>query len=124
MAVSAAGASSCVSSPVLEAFVAKVSEVESEFKRRISELQDEFRQRISDLQTEYCVVNSAPESGSCPEVTVPSTAAKEQWSVVVGRRRFLKARRRLVEQGVGVVTPNPFSVLEEVEEEGQGEGEA
>ena len=122
-----AGVSGCVSSPaVLEAFVAKVSEVEAEFQRRISELQDEFRQRISDLQTEYCARNSAPGSGLCPDVSVPSTTTKEQWSVVGGvggrRRRVLKARRRLVEQAVE--TANPFSVLEDVEEEGRVEGEA
>ena len=127
MAVSAATVSGCVSSPALEAFVAKVSEVESEFSRRISELQAEFRQRISALQTEYCVMNSAPGSGSGSDATVPSMVAKEQWSVVGGaggrrRRRVLKARRRLQEPGV--VTANAFSVLEEAEEEGRVQGEA
>lgn len=91
MAVFAAGVSGCDSS-VLEAFVAKVSEVESEFKRRISELQDEFHQRISDQQIEYCVVNTTPESGSCPDITEPSAVTKEEWSVVVERRRVLKAQ--------------------------------
>ena len=116
-AAAAAAAPAGVSTPVLEAFVTKVSEVESEFQRRISELQDEFRQRISDLQTEFCVVNSASESESCPEVIVPSTMTKEQWCVVGGaggRRRVLKARRRL--EVPSVVTTNPFSVLEGTEE--------
>ncbi|MPC74341.1 hypothetical protein E2C01_068699 [Portunus trituberculatus] len=41
----------CVSSPILEAFITKVSEVEaeSEFHRRISEVREEFRGRNSDL---------------------------------------------------------------------------
>ena len=120
MAVSTAGVSGCVSSPALEAFVAKVSEVESEFTRRFSELQAEFRQRISALRTEYCVMNSAPGRGSGSDATVQGTMEKEQWSVVGSaggrRRRVLKARRRLQEPGV--VTANAFSVLEE---EGEAE---
>ena len=115
--VAAAAASGCVSSPVLEAFVAKVSEVETEFHRRISELQAEFRERISDLQAEYCVMSSAPESGSCSDVALPSKVTKEQWSVVCSagkKRRVLKARRR---QAPRVETTNPFSVLEGVTEE-------
>lgn len=122
-AAAAAAAPACVSSPVLEAFVAKVSEVESEFQRRISVLQDEFRQRISVLKTEFNVVNSTSDSGSCPEVIVPSTRTKEQWCVVGGaggrRRRVLKARRRL--EAPGVKTTNPFSMLEGTEESEAGE---
>ncbi|MPC42457.1 hypothetical protein E2C01_036079 [Portunus trituberculatus] len=37
------------SSPILEDFVMKVSEVEAEFHLRILEVQEEFRGRISDL---------------------------------------------------------------------------
>ena len=128
MAVFPAAASGGVSasSPVLEAFVTKVSEVEAEFHRKFSALQDEFRQAISDLQAEYCVRNSAPESGSCPNVTLPSRVTKEQWSVVGSagkRRRVLRARRRVLRapclEEPQVVTTNPFSVVEEVGEEVQ-----
>ena len=124
-AFATAGVSDCVSSPVLEAFVAKVSEVEAEFHHRISVLSDEFRQRISDLQTEYCVMNSAPASGSGSDIAVHSTATKEQWvepGCAGRRRRFVRARRRLAEPAVE--TANPFSVLEEVAEEERVEGEA
>ena len=124
-AFATAGVSGCVSSPVLDAFVAKVSEVEAEFHHRISVLRDEFRQRISDLQTEYCVMNSAPASGSGSDVAVHSTTTKEKWvepGCAGRRRRFVRARRRLAEPAVE--TANPFSVLEEVAEEERVEGEA
>ncbi|MPC43833.1 hypothetical protein E2C01_037487 [Portunus trituberculatus] len=49
--------SRCGTSPVLEAFVAKVSEVKTEFHRRISEVQAEFRVRISDPQVQFCQNN-------------------------------------------------------------------
>lgn len=123
MEVSPAAVSGGVSSPVLEAFAAKVSEVEAEFQRRVSELQAEFRQRISALQTEYCVRNSAPDGGSCPDAPVPSAVAKEQWSVVGGaggRRRVVRARRRIVRHGVE--TANPFSVLQDEAVVGEVQG--
>ncbi|MPC42560.1 hypothetical protein E2C01_036185 [Portunus trituberculatus] len=43
----------CVSSPILEAFVMKVSEVEAEFYRKISKMREEFRGRISALQAGF-----------------------------------------------------------------------
>ena len=114
MAPCVAESSGCVSSPVLEAFVAKVSEVEAEFHRRISEVQAEFRERISDLQAEFCERISAPEGGSCPAVTLPSKVMEEQWSVVcrgAKRMKVLKAPRL---EGRHVETRNPFSVLQGV----------
>ncbi|MPC48811.1 hypothetical protein E2C01_042594 [Portunus trituberculatus] len=56
----------CVSSPILEAFVTKVSEVEAEFHRRISEVREELRERISDLQAEFCRVSSESEGDTGP----------------------------------------------------------
>ena len=107
-----------VSSPVLDAFVAKVSEVEAEFHRRISVVQAEFRERISDLQAEFLVKVLAPEGGSCPDVALRSkTTEEEQWSVVcrgAKRRKVVKTPRLEVNH---VETRNPFSVLEGVAEE-------
>ncbi|MPC27508.1 hypothetical protein E2C01_020681 [Portunus trituberculatus] len=74
----------CVSSPILEAFVTKVSEVEAEFYRRISEVREEFRGQISDLQAEFCRMNSAPEGVAVPAVSLSSneTQGQEEWRAV------------------------------------------
>ncbi|MPC61324.1 hypothetical protein E2C01_055394 [Portunus trituberculatus] len=110
----------CVSSPILEAFVMKVSEVEAEFHRRISEVRMEFRGRISDLQAEFCRENSATEGVAVPTVSLPSneTQGQEEWRVVSSgakRRKVLRALQR-------VETTNSFTVLEGVEEEREQAG--
>ncbi|MPC49201.1 hypothetical protein E2C01_042997 [Portunus trituberculatus] len=61
-----------VSSPILEAFVLKASEVEAEFHRMMSEVREEFRGQISDLQAEFCRVNSATGEVAVPAVSLPS----------------------------------------------------
>ncbi|MPC54580.1 hypothetical protein E2C01_048502 [Portunus trituberculatus] len=99
----------CVSSPILEAFVTKVSEAEAEFHRRISEVREEFRGRISD----FCRVNSAREGVAVPTVAVPSneTQGQEEWRVVSAgekRRKVLRAPQR-------VETTNSLAVMEGME---------
>ncbi|MPC45802.1 hypothetical protein E2C01_039507 [Portunus trituberculatus] len=84
----------CVSSPILKAFVMKVSEVEAEFHRGISELL---------------------RGVAVSTVSLPSneTKGQEEWRVVSSgakRRKILKAPQR-------VETKNSFAVLEGVEEE-------
>ena len=114
VSVAAAGLPGGVSSPVLEAFVAKVSEVEAEFHRRISEVQAEFRDRISDLQAAFCERMSAPAGGSGPDVILPSKKTiEEQWSVVCRGTK----RRKVLKVPHHVETRNAFSVLESATEE-------
>lgn len=110
MAPCIAESSGCVSSLVLEAFVAKISEVE--FHRRISKVQAEFRERISDLHAEFCERISAPVRGSCPTVTFPNKVTEEQWSVVCRSAKRLKVLKVSCME-----TRNLFSVLEGVTEE-------
>ncbi|MPC25793.1 hypothetical protein E2C01_018916 [Portunus trituberculatus] len=110
----------CVRSPILEAFVIKISEVEAEFHQRILEVWKEFRGRISDLQTEFCQVNSAPEGVAVPAVSLPINEMQDQeeWQMVstgAKRRKALRAPHR-------VKTVNSFSVLEGMEEEGEKAG--
>ncbi|MPC35884.1 hypothetical protein E2C01_029321 [Portunus trituberculatus] len=61
----------CVSSRVVEAFVAKVSGMDAEFHRKISEVQEEFRVRISYLQAEFCREIWGHERGTGLAVTLP-----------------------------------------------------
>ncbi|MPC53700.1 hypothetical protein E2C01_047598 [Portunus trituberculatus] len=110
----------CVSSPVLKAFVMKVSEVEVEFHQRISEVEEAFRGQISDLLDEFCRVNSATEGEMVPTVSLPSNETKGQgeWRVVSSgakRRKVFRAPQR-------VETKNSFAVLKGVEEKNEKAG--